>query len=277
MKKVYIVVLSITVMVAVLLYGQISYSAKIRDIGEKAFKEAKMEEAKEKEMKISELTKVFNRIDAKGLEKVDSRTINSDFFEKLNNGEEQTIVFLGDSTTEEIAEHTNGKPGHVATIDSTFNKIYSPDLTVINAGKGGNSIQKMYDRLEESVISQSPDVVFINSGLNDSESESAYKSTLEKIIEDIQKETSAQIFLRTSNTTDSEPTNNKLKNKLVPVMKELADKYDLGYIDLNDYYNSVAGDDISKYNFNSFHPNENGQKLIYDSCLYILMKSSDQH
>src|SRR5690606_2309082 len=116
---------------------------------------------------------------------------------------------------------TNGKPGHVGIIQKQLEDIYGKNVEIINAGHAGDTIKDMFKRLETSVIKHSPDVVVINSGLNDVRdglSNEEFKKTYNKVIEAIKEKTDADIFVRTSNLTKDDISNQRLGFELNPII-----------------------------------------------------------
>ncbi|WP_157827661.1 SGNH/GDSL hydrolase family protein [Niallia nealsonii] len=207
---------------------------------------------------------------------IEIRNTKTDIFDKLNRGEDVTIVFLGDSTTEQN-KYTNGKAGHVELINKALSHVYGDKVTVINAGVSGNTIIDMAKRLDSDVLRYKPDLVIINSGINDARkgvSMADFKTTYENIIKRIKNESDATIILRTSNVTLGEKINYMLREKINPIVKSISKEYDIGFIDLYSYYAKVIRNDpagIDKYNYNRLHPNEIGQKVISDLILYSLL------
>lgn len=73
------------------------------------------------------------------------------------------VVFLGDSITEAAV-----KPNGFITIDdSLLNSGGSSNYELIGAGVSGNKVYDLYLRMEDDVISRSPDIVVIWVGVND--------------------------------------------------------------------------------------------------------------
>jgi len=73
------------------------------------------------------------------------------------------VVFFGDSITE---AGVNPK-GFITITDSLLNPAGNVGYELIGAGVGGNKVYDLYLRLEEDVISHSPDIVVIWVGVND--------------------------------------------------------------------------------------------------------------
>lgn len=229
---------------------------------------------KEKNMrleKLNELTDSLSKINFNA----ETKTVETEVFKKLNEGERATIVFLGDSTTEQNDHITKGDPGHVRIIQTELEKVYGKNIDIINAGHAGDSIKDMLERLETSVIIRRPDIVVVNSGLNDERagiSNEEFKKTFSEVIDTIKEKTNADIYLRTSNLTKNDNANHRLENDINPIIRELSQELKIGYIDLYQYYKNVAdGEGINKYNDDSIHPNGLGQQLIADIVLYTLL------
>jgi lysophospholipase L1-like esterase len=73
------------------------------------------------------------------------------------------VVFFGDSITEAAVN-----PHGFITIDnSLLNTGSSSDYELIGAGVSGNKVYDLYFRMEDDVISKSPDIVVIWVGVND--------------------------------------------------------------------------------------------------------------
>src|SRR5882757_5118934 len=74
------------------------------------------------------------------------------------------IVFFGDSITQ-----AGVKPGgYITRIGDLISKEGKTDqYELVGAGIGGNKIYDLYLRMEEDVISKSPDIVLIYVGVND--------------------------------------------------------------------------------------------------------------
>src|SRR5450432_554361 len=73
------------------------------------------------------------------------------------------VVFFGDSITEAgVNPH-----GFITIDDSLLNPVGVRDYELIGAGISGNKVYDLYLRMEEDVISKSPDIVVIWVGVND--------------------------------------------------------------------------------------------------------------
>jgi lysophospholipase L1-like esterase len=73
------------------------------------------------------------------------------------------VVFFGDSITEAAV-----KPhGFITIDDSLLNPGSAANYELIGAGVSGNKVYDLYLRMEDDVISRSPDIVVIYVGVND--------------------------------------------------------------------------------------------------------------
>lgn len=78
--------------------------------------------------------------------------------------QKRKVVFFGDSITEAGAKPGGYIPkiGDLAAADKR-----GDDFELIGAGIGGNKVYDLYLRLEDDVLSKSPDIVIIYVGVND--------------------------------------------------------------------------------------------------------------
>lgn len=185
-------------------------------------------------------------------------------FSKLQSGQVGTIVFLGDSTTEQNFT-TDGQPNHVGQLTTWLQGIYGNDkVNVINSGISGNTIMQMWQRTYNDVVKYKPDLVVICSGINDighSTSVSDYKKQFEAIIQQILAclGTDTDIIIRTPNYLRT--------SKDIPMQAyfqaliELCNKYNLIYADYHTYQveNNLTG---TEYYYDLVHPNYSGQQNI---------------
>jgi lysophospholipase L1-like esterase len=73
------------------------------------------------------------------------------------------VVFFGDSITEAAVN----PHGFITIDDSLLNPNGASDYELIGAGVSGNKVYDLYLRMEDDVISKSPDIVVIYVGVND--------------------------------------------------------------------------------------------------------------
>src|SRR5690606_23935751 len=138
---------------------------KVDNVVVEAKENYKNSQLKEKKLREEKLNNLFDSLSRSDFD-AETKSIDTNVFKKLNNGERVKIVFLGDSTTEQNYQ-TNGKPVHVGIIQKKVEDIYGKNVEIVNAGHSGDSIEEMLKRTETSVTKHKPDVVIINSGIND--------------------------------------------------------------------------------------------------------------
>ena len=73
------------------------------------------------------------------------------------------VIFFGDSITQSGVE----PHGYITIADSMLRSKGSTDYELVGAGISGNKVYDLYLRLEDDVISKSPDIVVIWIGVND--------------------------------------------------------------------------------------------------------------
>lgn len=243
MKKILIV--SILLLVSVIVLGNLSW---------------KKEQAKFANLSVEVKNEVAEVVDKP-----------ENFYSKLENGYTVTVVFLGDSTTEQN-ETTEGELNHVGLLTEWLYEKYPEQFTVVNAGVSGNSIVQMRDRLQIDVLSKNPDMVIISSGLNDSSgtlkiSLDEYEKTYRSVIDEILASGDIEVILRTPNLTMNSMTND-LMETYIEATKKLAEKYELGYFDFYSLEKSAISEneiDQSKLMKDTVHPNANGQEYIFEN------------
>ena len=95
--------------------------------------------------------------------------------ERIKNGEKVTMVFFGDSVTHGEFEFTNGYKESVHRPELVFHKLladrikaeFSNEVTVINAGIGGNFSDDGLARIQTDVLDHKPDFCCVMFGTND--------------------------------------------------------------------------------------------------------------
>ncbi|EOP36308.1 hypothetical protein IKI_04405 [Bacillus toyonensis] len=261
-------------------FGKTYYDGKIKADVQSAQRKGATEQQDEESSLKKQISKtkadISNQIPSDAKKEFNLVPFQTKAFEKLENGQPATIVFLGDSTTEQNSQ-TNGKPGHVSIVNDLLkNTFASEKINVINAGVSGNTIVDMSNRIE-NVINANPDLVVINSGINDvgkKVSNAVFEEKYKSIIEQIQNKTQAQIILRTSNVTKDDWVNKRLEKEINPIVQRLATDYKTGFVDLYSYYNYQIKNnnmELDSINNDNIHPNEKGQQIISDLMLYSLM------
>jgi lysophospholipase L1-like esterase len=194
----------------------------------------------------------------------------SRFISKLQNGESATVVFLGDSTTE-LNATTEGSPNHVGLLETWLDSLYPGLVTVVNAGVSGNSIIQMWRRVYKDVLSQTPDLIVICSGINDYGGTNAitlqeYIDNYNMIIREILSHLECDIIIRTPNPVISSAFNAGMED-FNDASEVISKKYNLGFFDL---YTEMSGDIAdgtivqADLMYDSIHPNADGHEYIYE-------------
>ncbi len=194
----------------------------------------------------------------------EKRALSSKFIGK-------TVVAFGDSIT--------AWPGWVSML---YGQI---GTNVINSGTSGDTTTHALARIEKDVIEKNPDLVIINFGMNDQALSLTtnknltpikdYEDNYREIIERIQ-ETGAKIVLVAVHDvcTDKYTVGDGLNyagtfsdgttyiDKYNKVVKELADEYGLGFLDIN----SLAESELNSMILDGIHLNDVGQN---NYCTWI--------
>lgn len=149
---------------------------------------------------------------------------------------------------------------------------------VVNAGVGGDRTTHALDRIDRDVISQNPDLVIVNFGMNDQAVDTStgknltsiedYEKNYRTIIEKIQLTGSDIILVAvhdvcTSKYGGGSPKYDSVDSEGVTyvdryneVVKKLAEEYDLGFLDIN----SLAQDMLPEIISDGIHLSDKGQQ-----------------
>ena len=117
-------------------------------------------------------------------------------------GEPLRVVMLGDSTTLNRRSPAGEKLTDI--VQKLLTSEYGLEVTVINSGKGSDTVKGAHARLEKDVFAHDPDLVTISFGLNDSGklTPDEFRVWLKKVVAVIGKETRADVLLVTSTPFD---------------------------------------------------------------------------
>lgn len=187
---------------------------------------------------------------------------------------DKKIVAFGDSITD-----------YTGWVDMLYGEL---GCQVVNAGVAGDRTSQALARIDRDVISENPDLVIINFGMNDQafntstqknltpidQFETNYRTIIEKILA-----TDSDIILVAVHDVDSKkygsgsPEYDKVDENGVTyvdryneVVKRLAEEYDVGFLDIN----TLAEDMLQFITVDGIHLNEAGQvkyfQWISDYC-----------
>ena len=190
------------------------------------------------------------------------------------------ILFQGDSITDAGRDRRNyhnmglGYPKYA----SEFIAKAHPDVEFefINFGISGNRTSELFDRLYPDAINFQPDVISILIGVNDiwhRYNTVPVKTTDEQlalnykcILEELKRSTNAKIVMIAPYVL-AEPQRPNLYpdlDRILPIVKELADKYADVFIPLNEILGEAEKNQPEPlyYSGDGIHPNANGAEFI---------------
>jgi lysophospholipase L1-like esterase len=198
----------------------------------------------------------------------------------------QKVVFFGDSITQ-----AGAKPGGfiVKMTDALAQKNLSNDYTLTGAGIGGNKVYDLYLRMDDDVLAQDPDVVFIFIGVNDvwhktltgtgtdiDKFEKFYVAIINKLLDRhirVLLCTPAVIGEKTDFTNQQDGDLNAYSQ----VIRNLAQKFHCGLVDLHEIFhnyelkNNPGNKESGILTLDRVHLNEAGNQLVADKMLEALL------
>ncbi|GGB13128.1 SGNH/GDSL hydrolase family protein [Puia dinghuensis] len=198
----------------------------------------------------------------------------------------QRVIFFGDSITAQGA-----RPGGYITRmkDALVQKGLANDYELIGAGIGGNKVTDLYLRMDDDVLAQNPDVVFIYIGVNDvwhkamfgtgtdiDKFEKFYTAIINKLLD-----RHIRVILCTpaviGEKTDFTNQQDGDLNAYSQVIRNLAQKFHCGLVDLRETFhtyelrNNPGNKDSSVLTHDRVHLNDNGNQLVADKMLEALL------
>jgi lysophospholipase L1-like esterase len=207
---------------------------------------------------------------------------------KLRNGEQVTIVALGDSNTEQTW-HTRDRLNWVGLLQQALFQTYGRNTArVINAGLCGDTAAQAIGRLDRDVLRFEPNMVIVAFGMNDAMLGPAgletHAAAIRTIVRTCRDRYDSDILLRTttpmvplldpSRTDGAAPgreapgMNQGLYTKrLVELAKELAcpvvDHYTLWLARRFDEYEREIPNTLSLYMSDAVHPGPDGHMAMF--------------
>lgn len=142
-------------------------------------------------------------------------TARQRLFEALTN--QTDVVFLGDSITAQ----------------GLWSELF-PDYTVANRGIGGDTSNGISKRLD-SIIKSNPKIVFLMLGINDIAQGVTVPDVFERYQQIVKRliNNNIEVVIQSTLLTNTDELNGSV-NKLNGLLKELANKKEIVYIDLNE-------------------------------------------
>jgi acyl-CoA thioesterase-1 len=183
----------------------------------------------------------------------------------MHAGQNLTIVFFGDSITSGFGESNN----YVYQFRIRLKGTTAFDRTkIFNEGIPGNTAADGLARVEQSVISHRPNLIYIAFGGNDMKNNipiSQFEGNLREIVRKIQASTTADIILMTTPVFDIPFSKGRVKpfNKSI---RKIAKETGVGCIDIYKRYKKEIGWFGSSSEFmqsDHIHPNQKGHQLIF--------------
>jgi lysophospholipase L1-like esterase len=204
----------------------------------------------------------------------------------MQNPKPVKVIFFGDSITEVGIQ----PGGYIDRMRKMLKEKNSPNYQLTGAGVSGNKVYDLYLRLEDDVISQKPDLVFIYVGVNDVWHKKTFGTgtdpdKFEKFYVAIIRKLQAngmQVALCTPAAIGEKADGkNELDgdlNKFSQIIRNLAAKYDLALCDLRrvfmDYLaqNNKENKEKGILTTDGVHLNEAGNQLVAEHMLKIIIK-----
>lgn len=211
-----------------------------------------------------------------------------------------TIVAFGDSTTAR-----RGKLKIYADCLAEDLPKQGLQVNVINSGIGGHSTLDGLKRFEKDVTSHQPHIVIIQFGINDSTinvwknppdtkapvSQEQYVAALEQFVETLRKQ-NCQVILMTPNPMRWTPALVKLYGKppylpeepdglnvtlspFAAAVRKVAKQHQLPLIDVYQAFQDFGktpGRSVDELLLDGMHPNEQGQRLVADLLIPVILK-----
>ena len=194
----------------------------------------------------------------------------------------KTILFQGDSITDAGRSRENDDNfgvGYATLVKGELGYEYPNQHVFYNRGISGNRVTDLYARIKADILNLKPDIMSILIGVNDVWHEckrqngvdaEKYFKIYSMLIEEIKEElpyTKIMILepfvLRESATEDYWEEFHAEVLKRAVKAKEIAEKYNLPFISLQDKFDEAAKSAPNNYwLFNGVHPTTAGHELI---------------
>jgi lysophospholipase L1-like esterase len=204
----------------------------------------------------------------------------------LTSRRSQKVIFFGDSITQ-----MGAKPGGyiVKMTETLAQKNLSSDYELIGAGVGGNKVYDLYLRMNDDVLAQNPDIVFIWVGVNDvwhktlygtgtdiDKFEKFYTTIINKLLDQhirVILVTPAVIGEKTDFTNQQDGDLNAYSQ----VIRNLAQKFHCGLVDLREVFHTYelqhnpGNKESGILTVDRVHLNETGNQFVADKMLEVLL------
>jgi lysophospholipase L1-like esterase len=197
----------------------------------------------------------------------------------------QKVIFFGDSITQ-----MGAKPGGyiMKMKDALEKKSMGSDYDLVGAGIGGNKVYDLYLRMDDDVLAQNPDIVFVWIGVNDvwhktlfgtgtdpDKFEKFYSAIINKLLD-----RHIKVFLVTpaviGEKTDYTNQQDGDLNAYSQIIRNLGQKFRTGLIDLREIFhtyelkNNPSNKESGILTVDRVHLNDAGNQLVADSFMEAL-------
>lgn len=190
------------------------------------------------------------------------------------------ILFQGDSITDAGRDYRNyhnlGRGYPLYAAENLRAMFPEKDLEFIDLGISGNRTCQLFDRLYPDAISLDPDIVSILIAVNDvwhrygpnriMTSDEQIELNYRNILKNLREKTHAKIVMIAPYILDVEDKEEIKRDvqKIVPVIKALADEFADVYIPLDELFEEAMKTQPAPrfYSADGVHPNEQGARFI---------------
>ena len=209
----------------------------------------------------------------------------------------KTFLFQGDSITDTNRVDDNDDNfglgcGYALLLASDFLKNRKDEFRFINRGQSGDRITDVYVRIKEDIINLKPDMMSILIGVNDvsheltqncgvtpDKFEKIYSMLIEEVTEALPE---IKIFILEPFVMKGIHTEARWDefscevHKMAKASKNIAEKFNLEFIPLQDKFNVAAADGNHRYwSVDGIHPSAAGHQLIKEELQKAIIKTLD--
>lgn len=194
------------------------------------------------------------------------------------------IVFFGDSITQAAVQPN----GYILQLDSMLKNEGHKDASLLGKGISGNKVYDLYLRIEEDVLAQRPDFVFIYVGVNDVWHKSTHRTGTD--LDKFEKFYRAMILKMVSagiqpipctmavigEKTDGTNPEDKELDAYAAAIRKLATEYKLPLVDLrNDFLaynklNNLSNAEKGILTTDRVHLNSKGNEMVANAMANVL-------
>lgn len=180
------------------------------------------------------------------------------------------IVCIGDSITG-VYYHSGSRRAYPEMLQLALKQIYpQSQLTVINAGRSGDTTTGGLQRLERDVLAHKPQLVTIMFGMNDlvKTPVDVFRKNLREMIARC-RQSGAEILLCTQNSVvETEQRPSARLAEFTEVIRDVANAEFLAVADCHAAFEAVRAADADEWNLllsDAIHPNMAGHKLFAET------------